>query len=161
MCRRVIIAAGLIAVVAACWMLLASAPKPKPLAVSIGVPSLTTDSQGWFVTQCVITNASGRPVRIGGIERVSEHQTPVKPKEASRLMLIAAHQSLSFQIKSPSRDLGRWRLCAWIYEEPGPIPAGARTAADKLRDLGTKVPTYEPGFEDGVLVMSDWTEWPP
>ena len=157
-----LIATGLIAIVAACWILLAPAPKPtpKPLAVSIIVPSLTVDSQGWFVTQCVVTNAGGQPVRIGGLERVSEHQTPAKPKKASRLMLIPAHQSLSFQLKSPSRDPGRWRLSAWIYEEPGPIPAGARTTADKLRDLGTKVPEYEPGFEDGVLVTSDWAEWP-
>ncbi len=154
--RRLIIMAVVIALVTVCAILWLPARKVEPSAALVTVTSVTTNSEGRIIAQCIVTNGSQRLLRVGGLEPLSADQAPSKPKPG-RMMLIGVGQSVPFEVTMP-RNAGRWRLSLWIYSEPGQIGTAARGVAGWLRKHGLPIPAYEPGFHRGTTVFSSWTE---
>ncbi len=154
--RRIIIIALVIALVTVCAILRLPAPKVEVPVASVAVSSVTTNSEGRIVAQCIVTNVSQRVLRAGGVEPLSADQAPSKPKPG-RMMLIGVGQSVPFEMTMP-RNAGRWRLSLWIYSEPGQAGTLARGVADWLRKHGLPIPAYEPGFHRGTTVFSSWIE---
>jgi hypothetical protein len=154
--RRIIIIAVVIALVTVCAILSLPGPKVEALVASVAVSSVTTNSEGRIIAQCIVTNASQRVLRVGGCEPLSADQTPPKPKPG-RMMLIAVGQSVPFQMNMP-RNSGRWRVSVWVYLEPGRVGTAVRGVADGLRRYRLPIPAYEPGFHSGTNVFSSWIE---
>ena len=154
--RRKIIIAVVISIVTVCVILWLPAPQVEASFASVAVTSVTTNSEGRIIAQCIVTNASQRMLRVGGFEPLSADQAPSKPKPG-RMMLIGVGQSVPFEMTMP-RNAGRWRLSLWIYSEPGQVGTAARGVADGLRKHGLPIPVYEPGFHRGTTVFSSWTE---
>jgi len=154
--RRIIIIAVVIALVTVCAILWLPAPKVEASLASVAVSSVTTNSEGRIIAQCIVTNASQQVLRVGGSEPLSADQAPSKPKPG-RMMLVAVGQSVPFEMEMP-RNAGRWRLSLWVYPEPGQVGTAARGVADGLRKHGLPIPAYEPGFHRGTTVFSSWIE---